>query len=77
MHLSYHLSWNEREISLRNFFAAKIGQQRGDCFVFIFSSEYFVTPYLKEQYFSNKFHFELKLFRDFQREERTEIQLTK
>lgn len=77
MYLSSQLSWNKREISLRNIFAAKIGQHRGDCFVFVFSSEYFVTTYLKQHYFSSKFHFELKLFSNFQREERTEIQLTK
>lgn len=71
-HVSYH---GMKEISLRNILPAKIGQNRGDWFGFISSSEYFVVTYLKEQYFSNKLHFKLKLIRDFQREERTEMQL--
>lgn len=79
MYLSCQLSWNKREISLRSIVAAKIGQHRGGCFCFgfVFSSEYFVTTYLKQHYFSSKFHFELKLFSSFQREERTEIRLTR
>lgn len=70
----YHVSYHKMKRDfLRNLFAAKIGQHRGDVFGFFFSSKRFVTTYLKEQYFSKKFNLELKLFRGFQREERTEI----
>lgn len=43
----------------------------------MFSSEYLVATYLKDWCFSNKLYFQFKSLRDFQNEERTEIQLTK
>lgn len=68
----YHASYHQMK---RDFFKEHFCCQNraGDAFVFFFSSKYFVTTYLKAQYFSKKFNFELKLFWGFQREDKTKI----